>query len=274
MTINIKHHYKFGLKITDIDLDTLLEVVNQSIINNSKLTLFGLSLMLFPRFKNHPNLVSYINNFDIVLVDGKGFHLVVRILGKLNLNHIPLPDVVYELLKLANEKNYKIFLLGATPEINSKAIENILKRYPLIKNCFGLHGYFSLDKELEIIERINLVSPDILFIGISSPLKEIITDKWKDKLNAKVIFPCGGMIDILGGKTEREPKIIKHIGLTWFYRFIQEPKRLYKSLFLPFFGVAFVLIPLIIIYKVFLGKELSIPRFYGVNDSYKRNNEV
>jgi N-acetylglucosaminyldiphosphoundecaprenol N-acetyl-beta-D-mannosaminyltransferase len=38
----------------------------------------------------------------------------------------------------------------------------------------------------------------------------------------------GAAVDFLAGSKKRAPIWMQHIGLEWFYRFIQEPRRLFK----------------------------------------------
>jgi len=122
----------------------------------------------------------------------------------------------------------------------------------------GIDGYFSKSDEPDIVKKINNINPDILLIGISSPKKELFADKWRNRINAPIIVPCGGMIDVLAGKTKITPRFVKNIGLAWFYRFIQEPRRLFGpiSQWLPTF--MFKILPSML-YATLFKKDLSIP---------------
>ena len=67
-----------------------------------------------------------------------------------------------------------------------------------------------------------------LFIGISSPKKEIFIKQYKDRLSANLIMGVGGSFDIYAGKTKRAPDFMKKYGMEWIYRIYQEPKRMWK----------------------------------------------
>ena len=38
----------------------------------------------------------------------------------------------------------------------------------------------------------------------------------------------GGSFDVISGEINRAPLILQKIGLEWFYRFLQEPRRMWK----------------------------------------------
>jgi len=41
----------------------------------------------------------------------------------------------------------------------------------------------------------------------------------------------GGCVDFIAGKVKRAPLWMQNIGLEWFYRFLQEPKRMFRRYF-------------------------------------------
>lgn len=254
----------FDIKYSNITYKELLEYSKYVIITDKKRIFYGYSLMLLPKFNKHPEIFILSNTFDFFLIDGRGFYLLLKLFGRNPKNHISIPDFAKILLEIANELKLKVFLLGSTEENNKKAIYNIRKDYPSIISVDGYNGYFSDQEETDIVNMINNFNPDILLIGISSPKKEKFAYTRRENLSAKIILPCGGVIDQLAGKTKREPKIIKKLGLTWFFRFIQEPKRLFNTMVTGFIKIIFILLPSIFVNVTILKKEFSIPKFYGI----------
>ena len=80
----------------------------------------------------------------------------------------------------------------------------------------------------EIIKRINESESHIVFVGFSSPNKEFFLNRYKDSLKVPFCMGVGGSFDVFAGKYKRAPKWMQKIGLEWFYRYIQEPGRLWK----------------------------------------------
>lgn len=252
-----------GLKFSIFKNEQLFYEIESSIKHKCKKIIFGYSLSILPKFKQFPEMYEYSDHFDIFLSDGRGIYLLFKILGFSLDSDLPIPRFVFELLNLANNKGYSVLLLGATKELNNKAVDQIKKNYPGIPKCFGLDGYFTENDENKIIEQINSIKPDILLIGISSPKKERIAYLWKEKLNTSIIVPCGGVLDILAGDKTITPRLIKKMGLAWLYRFFQEPIRLFKPVVINVLNIFFILIPVILFKtKILKDKNFSIPRFY------------
>ncbi len=253
-----------GLKFSIFKDEDLFREIGSTIRSNRKKIIFGYSLSILPKFREYPEMYTYSDQFDIFLSDGRGIYNLFRKLGFELDSNISIPRFVLELLKYADKNQHSVLLLGATKEQNKLAVDNIQKQYPGIPSCTGIDGYFSKDDHDDIIAKINEQKPDILLIGISSPIKETIAINWKDKLDTNIIVPCGGVIDVLAGYKKITPNWIKSLGLAWFYRFIQEPVRLFKPVFMNVVNIMMFLVP-VVVYNVKIRKnrEFSIPHFYN-----------
>jgi len=244
-----------GLPIDDVTLPSLIEVLDDRIIKRKFSVIYGFSVTLLGRLGSLPELFDYFEGFDFVISDGAGVPPLARILGiKLN-RYIGIPNLADELVKLCSDKGYKLMLFGATEEINRDACANLKRRYPDLKLCEGIHGYFKEAEEAAIAERIKQASPDVLFIGISSPIKERFALTWKNHMEVPVILPCGGMIDIYSGKTKREPRFLFRLPLAWLFRWVQEPLRLFRPLLIPGIYFIFVVFPKAMFHIYFHGNK-------------------
>lgn len=146
---------------------------------------------------------------------------------------IPGQSYFRKIIELSNEKGYSIYLLGGAPGIPEKAKENLKKKFPNV-NIVGLHhGYFNKEEEQKIIEEINELKPNVLFVALGAPKQE----KWiydnRNKLKVDVAAGQGGTYDYEAGKIKRAPVFIQKIGMEWFWRLIREPSRIKRQLVLP-----------------------------------------
>ena len=87
-------------------------------------------------------------------------------------------------------------------------------------------GYFKPDEQAAVVAQIRQCGADMLFIGMSSPVKELFADQWGERTGASVVHGVGGSFDILAGLTRRAPLWWQQHGLEWLYRAWQEPVRL------------------------------------------------
>jgi len=256
----------YGLKLTCVNTNELSENICSAIANNKKMIIYGYSLgairlmRKFPVMHHFGNNIAYIN-----FVDGRGLYLLCKLMGFPLEDDISIPEFSKKLLDIANHKSYSIMLFGASEKSNLNATSNVKSLYGNIKVFDGINGYFNIAKEKQIVDKINYYKPDILYIGISTPIKEEFVIRWKDYLDVKIIVLCGGVIDILSGEKKQTPKLLKKIGMASLFRFIQEPYRL-SSYFFPFIGfMLFNFIP-VLIFKVLIlrDKNFSIPNYYGL----------
>lgn len=181
--------------------------------------------------------------YDIVrraewcVCDSKILYLCAKITGS------PLPEAIpgssffpafYEYHK--NDENCKIFLLGAMDGVAQKAMERINNKvgHQMVVGAYSpSYGFEKKQDENEKIYRlINESGANVVLVGVGCPKQE----KWIDKHKAQmpgvdVWMALGATIDFEAGNIKRAPMIWRKLYMEWFYRFLQEPKRMYKRYF-------------------------------------------
>ena len=99
--------------------------------------------------------------------------------------------------------------------------------YPQINIAGYHHGYF-WENEEEIVKKIKASGAKLLFVAITSPQQENFINRWKEKLGVTFVMGVGGTFDVISGKVKRAPLWMQKYGLEWFFRIIQEPRRMWK----------------------------------------------
>lgn len=165
---------------------------------------------------------------DIINADGMAVVWASELLGNPLPERVSGVDLMQELVLLAAEKKYKIFFFGGKEEV----VSEVVRKYTSI---FGeeiiagyRNGYFNKEQEVDIADQIASSKADILFVAISSPTKEIFLNTYKEQLKVPFIMGVGGSFDVVAGKVKRAPVWMQNSGLEWFYRFLQEPGRMWK----------------------------------------------
>ncbi len=166
-----------------------------------------------------------------IFVCGRGTFYFSFLLRKPLKEMVGGPGIFLEMLKRSQKKEYKIYFLGSSQSILEKTVKNVEKRLPGIKIVGNHNGYFNDKEESFIIRDINNSGCDILFIGISTPKREIFMRRNISSFENMVCIPVGGMFDVEAGEKKLAPMFISYLGMEWFYRFIQEPKRMFKRYF-------------------------------------------
>ncbi|TQD40765.1 WecB/TagA/CpsF family glycosyltransferase [Haloflavibacter putidus] len=175
------------------------------------------------------NLRKSVNEADLINADGQAVIWASKILNKPLKERVAGIDLFENLIGLAQKKKHSIYLLGAKEEVVSKLVKIIQKKYGKDVIAGFRNGYFSAEEEKKIVEDIVASNANMLFVAMSSPKKEIFLHQHRKTLKSvNFIMGVGGSFDVLSGKTKRAPLWMQKAGLEWFYRFQQEPKRMWK----------------------------------------------
>lgn len=173
-------------------------------------------------------LKRIVNSCPLINADGSS---IVWAAKKLN---IPLSqrvtgcDLFQELIKVAARKGYKVYLFGAQEEVLQEVKRIFRVEYPSLQIVGSRNGYFGEEDEFRIVHDMASSGADMMFVAFSSPKKEYWIHKYLEKLNIPFVMGVGGSFDIVAGKTARAPLWVQKIGMEWLYRFIQEPRRMWK----------------------------------------------
>lgn len=177
-------------------------------------------------------LKEIVNSCPLINADGQSIVWASRVLKK------PLPervtgiDLFEKLIEISNEKGYGVYFFGAKEEVVKNVVEIFKEKYLKLKICGYRNGYFTEANEKEIVEDIRNSGADMVFVAFSSPKKEYWINKYLDEMNVPFVMGVGGSFDVISGLTKRAPIWMQKTGLEWFYRFAQEPVRLFKRYFL------------------------------------------
>lgn len=264
---NYVENYDFmGLKISKFkNLDSIRNFIISSIKEEKKVICFGYSFGIIGLMRKYKQFYNLGQISDLMLTDGRIFYLYTLLIG-LKVKELSIPDFVMFILKTANENNLSVYLLGSTKFINEKAVKNLELKYPGIKKLSGRNGYFKEEDLNFVIDDIKKFKPDILLIGMAPPKKEDFILQNKNEILAKIIVPCGGMIDVLAGKYKKTPLLIKKIGMASLYRFIQEPNRLFKRYIYVSITIFLIILPKFILNLISHRHSFSIPRALNISE--------
>ena len=175
-----------------------------------------------------PKLAEIVNACPLINADGASVVWAAKRLGIPLKERVTGCDMFQNLVRVAAEKGYKIFLFGAKEEVVTKVKSIYEKQYPGIQIVGYRNGYFTEKDEPKIVQQMHDSGADMMFVAFSSPKKEYWVNKYLNEIGIPFVMGVGGSFDIVAGVTERAPKWFQEHGLEWFYRFIQEPKRMWK----------------------------------------------
>ncbi|MFC1880781.1 WecB/TagA/CpsF family glycosyltransferase [Thermodesulfobacteriota bacterium] len=214
-------------KIDSLTMDETIQLIDRIIRERIPRKHVVVNALKFAMMHTDSEIKTIVNSCDIINADGLPVVWASRLLGK------PLPvrvagvDLFFRLVDLAANKGHRPFFFGARENINKAVINIFENKYPQLDIAGYRNGYFSPDEEKEIADQIRSSRADILFVGIPSPQKEKFLNKWMEYMQIPFSMGVGGSFDIAAGFTQRAPKWMQEAGLEWFYRVLQEPRRMW-----------------------------------------------
>lgn len=218
----------FGCPVHSLNMEQTVKIIDQSIRERHPLQHVVVNAAKLVNMQKDPVLRASVVNSDMINADGQAVVWASRILGK------PLPervagiDLMTNLVALASHKGYRIFFLGAREEVVRQVVDRYSKEYSPAIIAGYRNGYYSKEQEPEIARLVAESGADILFVAITSPKKEIFLNTYKDVINVPFIMGVGGSFDVVAGITKRAPGWMQKSGMEWFYRVLQEPRRMWK----------------------------------------------
>ena len=218
----------FGLPIDPITLAEAIERCEGAIREHRPLVVGVVNAAKIVNLRSDAELRDSLLDCDMILPDGQSVVWASRLIGR------PLPervagiDLFQGLLELADRQHYSIYLLGAKPEVVAALADSIGTRYPGAVIAGSRDGYFADAEGGEVAEAIATAMPDMLFLGMVSPKKEIFLGRYGHELGVSVLHGVGGSFDVMAGVTQRAPESWQRLGLEWAYRLKQEPRRLWR----------------------------------------------
>ena len=221
--------------INNVTMPETIAAIEQMIEADKKSYVVAINVDVVMKIEEDSYLKKVVDNADMVLVDGKPLVWISKLHGKPLKAKISGSDLVPLLCEVAAEKGYKIFIIGGKDGIAEQAKEKLENRLPKIKIVGTYAPPFGFEKNESELDKINqMISeahPDLLIACFGCPKQEKWIYENIEKYNAKVSVCAGATVDFLAGNVKRAPRWMSDHGLEWFYRFTQEPKRMFKRYF-------------------------------------------
>lgn len=218
-----------GIPINRLTMVETIARIDESIQSNSRINHVVVNAGKVVSMQKDRQLFESVCSCDLINADGQSIVWAARLLGKYLPERVAGADLMPRLVELAYEKGYKCFFLGAKEDVVKRVVEIYTGKYgPGIVAGYR-NGYFCKKEEAEVANQIVNSGAQLLFVAITSPRKENFMYEYRDVLS-KVNFTMGvgGTFDVIAGETKRAPLWMQNIGMEWFYRFLQEPGRMWK----------------------------------------------
>ena len=220
-----------GVPFDNVTTSEALEAIGQMVESKSPHYVVTANMDFLALARRDNELRRIFADASLVLCDGTPVLWASRLLGNPLAERVAGSDLVPLLLRVAAEKGYRVFFLGASQKSAEMAVARVRRALPSLIVAGQYSPPYAPLEEMdheEILKRIREANPHIVLVAFGCPKAE----KWMAmhymELGVPVMMGVGGTIDFLAGRFERAPGWMQRAGLEWMYRLCQEPRRLWR----------------------------------------------
>ncbi len=219
-----------GVNIAAINMEWLLEYLDKNIdllhgdyicVSNVHSTVTSFE---------EPEYCAVQNGGIMAIPDGGPLSTVGRKRGHKNMQRTTGPSLMGEIFKISAKRGYRHFFYGSKQETLDLLEEKLNENYPGIQ-IVGMYSPpfrpLTDEEDVMVIKMINDAKPDFVWVGLGAPKQE----KWMASHQGKIdglMIGVGAGFDYYAGNIERAPEWMQKSNMEWFYRLIQDPKRLFN----------------------------------------------
>jgi N-acetylglucosaminyldiphosphoundecaprenol N-acetyl-beta-D-mannosaminyltransferase len=219
-----------GMQVNTINMEQVQEIVTRWVEGDESRSIALANVHMVMESYDCPSFRNIINSSDLTIPDGKplSFFMFVRQLRKQP--QIRGPELALRLCSMAQDKFFKVGFYGSTPLTLEKLTNSMHRMFPSLDIAYIYSPPFrslTSEEDDQVIKEINDSGTRILFVGLGCPKQERWMWEHIGKINS-VMVGVGQAFDIHAGILAEAPAWLRSLGLEWFFRFLNEPKRLWK----------------------------------------------
>jgi len=224
-----------GVPIDVLTMDQAIQRIEGFIQKETPHQVITANAEMVMHAQEDPEFKELLLKADLVTGDGAGVVWASRKTGPRLPERVTGVDLVNNLLPLAAQNGYGIFLFGSAPGIAEEAGRKMQENFPTLKIVGIENGYFQPQNEQTIVEKIRQSGAKILLVALGFPRQEKWIQKHLHNLGVPVAIGVGGTLDVFSGRVLRAPVWMQKSNLEWLYRLLKEPQRAMRMLALPKF---------------------------------------
>jgi N-acetylglucosaminyldiphosphoundecaprenol N-acetyl-beta-D-mannosaminyltransferase len=215
-----------GCPLDALTLAEAVDAIDAAIVAGGPCRHTAMNAAKLVRLQNDEILAEAVTTSELVTADGQAVVWAGRILGHRLPERVTGIDLMAALLERAEQAGYGVYFLGARPDVLEAAVRRIRELHPALRIAGAEHGYFAPEEEPGVVERIRSAAPELLFVALETPAKELFLARNHERLGVPFVMGVGGAVDILAGVRRRAPRSFQRLGLEWLYRMAQDPRRM------------------------------------------------
>jgi N-acetylglucosaminyldiphosphoundecaprenol N-acetyl-beta-D-mannosaminyltransferase len=217
-----------NVRVACLDFNGILDQVQDWLPRKERRTILYANAHCLNTACDDRQLGSALDRADLVYADGVSVVWASRLLGGCQLVKMTGADWIWPFCAWAQQQGVSLYILGGRPEVGSQAQNILLARYPNLKILGCADGFFQEKSEAEVIQEINTLCPQLLFIGMGTPNQEKWLAARRAVLDVPVCWAVGALFDYVAGDERRVPPWLYSLGLEWLWRLWLNPREKWR----------------------------------------------
>lgn len=181
--------------------------------------------------QNDPGLQAMVNQASLAVPDGMPLVWIAHLMGLRHVSRVYGPDLMLSFCELAARKGYSNYLLGGAAGQPEVLAERLTGRMPGLVIA-GSHPTpirpLAPEENTLVIDKVNEAHPDVVWVGMGAPYQERWMAENRARLQAPILIGVGAAFDVHSGLVRQAAGWMQRAGLEWFFRLVQEPRRLWR----------------------------------------------
>lgn len=217
----------FDTPVDILTMDETLDAAIRSMQTRTRCQHVAMNVAKLVNAKSDAELDRDVRESDVIGIDGRGILLALRLMGHAVPDTVSGVDLFQELMRVCAEHGFRPYLLGAKQDILEKTMAELKRRHPSLQFAGARNGYFKPEEDAAVAAEIAASGADCLFIAMPTPRKERFMHAHRDTMGVPFLMGVGGTFDVVAGYVKRAPLVWQKLGLEWFFRMAQEPRRMF-----------------------------------------------
>lgn len=237
LTVGIGNRVPFLNAFFDnVDLDEALGVIQQHIESGNTGFMMSINTAIMVTLEKDSDFRNVFKKASLVLMDSQPLIWVARNMGILVRQKLSGSDIIYPVCEFAAKHGYSCYFLGGALGVADAAADRLRAKYPGLQVAGTYSPDYGFEKDRTQVDQlrsdIRSAHPDIAFVCLGTPKSEKLICRELLDCGVPFYLSIGAAIDFAAGNMKRAPIWVSEHGLEWFYRFLHEPKRLFKRYFI------------------------------------------
>lgn len=234
-----------GVHVSAIDMSIALDEIERWVVEGEQHYVCVTGVHGVMESQRDPALRAIHNGSGLTTPDGMPMVWAGRRAGARWMERVYGPDLMLALAARAAERGWASYFYGGKAGVADRLVERLRERFPSLRSVGTESPPFRPLTPVEdaaVVDRINAASPELVWIGLSTPKQERWMADHVGRLAAPVLLGVGAAFDIHAGLLPQAPVWVQRHGLEWAYRLYREPRRLWRRYFSnnPRFALAII----------------------------------